>query len=290
MNPIKRYFNLLILLLFFSISPAWAAAHFYGADINDAKWSASGNRLECQLSQFIPGYGKAAFKRRALKSMEFQILANYKPRKPDQALVFISPPIWKRYDNRQVLGRVPLQTSEAAIVVPEDWAYKVALELREGMEAAWSHADWADGKDIVTAKVLPIHFEAAWRDFQRCGQNLINYGFSDVKYSAFYYSKKGTTLNSKDKKYLDKLAEYVLLDTDFEYIQIKSHTDSRGVRGRNLAMSKRRANMVKKYLVKKGVSSKRFVILAKGEKKPKFNNRTKSGRAKNRRVEVRLVK
>ena len=90
--------------------------------------------------------------------------------------------------------------------------------------------------------------------------------------------------------FLNRLAEYVSLDRDFQYIKINSHTDSRGIRGRNLSVSKKRANMIKNYLVKKGVSSKRFVIVARGEKKPKYNNRTQSGRAKNRRIEIRLVK
>lgn len=97
-------------------------------------------------------------------------------------------------------------------------------------------------------------------------------------------------LDFKERARLDKLAEYVSLDTDYQYIKINSHTDSRGVRGKNLAISKKRANVVKKYLVNKGVNPKRFIIVAKGEKKPRYNNRTQSGRAKNRRIEIRLVK
>jgi outer membrane protein OmpA-like peptidoglycan-associated protein len=97
-------------------------------------------------------------------------------------------------------------------------------------------------------------------------------------------------LGAEDKAYLNKLAEYVSLDSNYQHIRINSHTDSRGVRRLNLATSKKRANMVKDYLIKKGVNGKRFVILARGEKKPKYNNRTASGRAKNRRVEIRLVK
>ena len=273
-----------------SFSTAWAGSQFYGAAIENAKWRSSGTRLECRLSQVIPGYGKATFKQRALKSMEFRVSSNYKPRKSGQALVFINPPIWKRHANRKVLGRVPLTTETDAIVVPEDLAYRMALELREGMEAVWTHGDFADGQDIVTAKVMPLSFEPAWRDFQACGSNLIDYGYSDVRFSTLYFNKKSTYMTFKEKARLDKLAEYVSLDADYQYIKINSHTDSRGVRGKNLSISKKRANMVKNYLVKKGVNPKRFIIVAKGEKNPKYNNRTQTGRAKNRRVEIRLVK
>lgn len=286
----KSILSLISATFILSFSSVWAGSQFYGAAIADAKWRSSGTRLECRLSQVIPGYGKASFNHRALKSMEFRVSSNYKPRKSGQALVFINPPIWKRHANRKVLGRVPLSTKTDAIVVPEDWAYRMALELREGMEAVWTHGDFSDGQDIVTAKVMPISFESAWRDFQLCGDNLIDYGYSDVRFSTFYFGKKSMYLDFKERARLDKLAEYVSLDTDYQYIKINSHTDSRGVRGKNLAISKKRANVVKKYLVNKGVNPKRFIIVAKGEKKPRYNNRTQSGRAKNRRIEIRLVK
>ena len=286
---VNRHF-LVVCSLFWLSSAVHAGSQFYGATIDQAKWRTSGNRLECRLSQDIPGYGEAIFKHRALNSLEFRVSSDYQPREPSQAILFANPPVWKRYANRTMLGRIPIGVDKDIIVVPEDWAYRMALELREGMEAVWTHADFADGKDIISAKVLPILFEDAWRDFQRCGTNLIDYSYDDVRSSVFYFSKKGMRLSAEDKAYLNKLAEYVSLDTNYQHIQINSHTDSRGVRRLNLATSQKRANMVKDYLIKKGVSAKRFVIVARGEKKPKYNNRTASGRAKNRRVEVSLVK
>jgi outer membrane protein OmpA-like peptidoglycan-associated protein len=290
MTAKKKVSYVITVYLVMLLSPAWAGSQFYGASIDVAKWRSSGNRLECRLSQNIPGYGKATFKHRALHAMEFRVSSNYMPRETSQALVFVNPPNWMRYGNQKLLGRVPLNAQKDAIVVPEDWAYRMALELREGMEAVWTHADLADGHDLVTVKVLPIRFETAWRDFQQCGEHLIDYSYEDVRSSVFYFAKKSLRLSRKEKTYLNKLAEYVSLDPDFQYIQINSHTDSRGVRGKNLSISRKRANLVKNYLINKGVSPKRFVIVARGEKKPKYNNRTKEGRAKNRRVEVSLVK
>ena len=286
----KTLFGVITACSMVLLSPVWAGYQFYGDSLNASQWKVSGNRLECRLSQTIAGYGKATFKHRSLESMEFRVSSNDIPRKPAQALVYVKPTDWKRYADKKILGRVSINTKKDIFVVPEDWAYRMALELREGMEAVWSHSDWADGEDIVTAKVSPIKFEPAWRDFRECGNNLIDYGYKDIRFSTFYFAKKSMRLNFDEKAKLDKLAEYVSLDSDFQYIKINSHTDSRGVRGKNLAISKRRANMIKNYLVDKGVNQKHFVIVARGEKKPKYNNRTRSGRAKNRRVEIRLVK
>lgn len=282
--------SIFVTILVVFLSPVMAGSQFYGVEMDQSNWLSSGNRIECRLTQNIPGYGKAAFSHRSLKSMEFRVTSNYPARKNAQALLYIQPTIWKRFSHRKVLGRVPLTTLADAIVVPEDWAYRMVLELREGMEAVWTHTDFADGSDIVTVKVSPLHFEPAWRDFLACSGNLIDYGYKDVRYSIYYFKKKSMHLTLKEKARLDKLAEYVLLDTEYQYIKINSHTDSRGVRGKNLAISKKRAYMVKKYLVKQGVNPKQFIIVARGEKKPKYNNRTRVGRAKNRRIEVRLVK
>lgn len=290
----KKYINLtgfiaLCSLLF--LSPlAWAGYQFYATDLDDAKWVTNGNRLECRLNQIVPGYGKATFRQRALHAMDFTISTLHVPRLSGQAMIFIRSPSWKGFTKKIVLGRVPVSAQKQVITVPQDWAYRIAMELREGMEAVWTHPDWADAEDLVIAKVLPLYFEKAWRDFQQCGTRLIDYGYSDVRLFKFYFSKKSMHLTSRERANLDKIAEYASLDPSIRYIKINSHTDSRGIRRINLAVSQKRANMIKKYLVKKGVDSSRFVIVATGEKKPKYNNRTKSGRAKNRRVEVRLVK
>jgi len=276
-------------LALFSL-PVSAGSQFYGANIDSAKWRTSGNRLECRLTQDIPGYGKAMFKHRALQAMEFRVSANIYPRKASQAVLFVRPPNWKRFANRKVLGRVAVNVQKDVIVVPRDWAHRLAFELAEGMETVWTHADWADGQDLITAKVLPLRFVPAWQDFQQCGENLINYGYNDVRFSSFYFTKNSMRLSATEKAKLNKLAEYVSLDQDFQHIKISSYTDSRGLRKINKAVSRKRANMVKNYLVKQGVSPKRFVIIAQGEVKPKYNNRTASGRAKNRRVEISLVK
>lgn len=70
-------------------------------------------------------------------------------------------------------------------------------------------------------------------------------------------------------------------------VQIDGHTDSIGSPGYNMALSERRANAVKQYLVRKGVDAKRIETQAYGLTKPIATNSTDAGRALNRRAEVR---
>ena len=57
----------------------------------------------------------------------------------------------------------------------------------------------------------------------------------------------------------------------------------------NQRLSVRRAEAVKAYLVSKGIERNRVYTEGKGEKQPVADNRTKEGRAKNRRVEIEVV-
>jgi OOP family OmpA-OmpF porin len=80
-----------------------------------------------------------------------------------------------------------------------------------------------------------------------------------------------------------------LAGVNLEVIVAVGHTDSIGTEAYNLALSARRANAVKQYLVSKGIEANRIYTEGKGESQPVADNRTAEGRAKNRRVEIEVI-
>jgi outer membrane protein OmpA-like peptidoglycan-associated protein len=72
-------------------------------------------------------------------------------------------------------------------------------------------------------------------------------------------------------------------------IEVYGHTDNTGDPGRNVALSKSRAEAVKAWLISQGVDRDRFIkVDGYGQDKPIASNETDTGRAKNRRVEIQL--
>jgi OmpA-OmpF porin, OOP family len=67
------------------------------------------------------------------------------------------------------------------------------------------------------------------------------------------------------------------------------HADSVGSDAYNQRLSVRRAESVKAYLVSKGIEANRVYTEGKGEKQPVADNKTRDGRAKNRRVEIEVI-
>lgn len=87
---------------------------------------------------------------------------------------------------------------------------------------------------------------------------------------------------------LDKV--YTLLTENAEIkVEISGHTDSSGSLALNQKLSENRAKSVVDYLVKKGIPSDRFTFKGYGPSVPIAKNDTREGRAKNRRVEFKIL-
>lgn len=76
---------------------------------------------------------------------------------------------------------------------------------------------------------------------------------------------------------------------NLEVIIAVGHTDSIGAAAYNERLALRRANAVKAYIQSKGIEPNRIYVEGKGEKQPVADNKTREGRAKNRRVEIEVV-
>ncbi len=97
-----------------------------------------------------------------------------------------------------------------------------------------------------------------------------------------------SVVKPEGKSKLDDLAQKVKA-INLEVVIAIGHTDSIGSDAYNQKLSVRRAESVKAYLVSKGVEPNRIYTEGKGEKQPVASNKTKEGRAKNRRVEIEVI-
>ncbi len=88
-------------------------------------------------------------------------------------------------------------------------------------------------------------------------------------------------------KDLDNLAS--ILKSEFNLkAEIQGHTDNTGNVDKNKALSQKRADAVKKYLIEKGIEQTRLTAIGYGQEIPLQDNKTVSGRNANRRVEFKL--
>ncbi len=101
-----------------------------------------------------------------------------------------------------------------------------------------------------------------------------------------------TNSNKVDAEGTAKVAAFAnfLKDSTAYKASIVGHTDSTASDAYNQKLSEKRAEMVKNMLIKDGVAAERLTSEGMGEKMPVASNKTKAGRAENRRIEVELCK
>jgi len=72
-------------------------------------------------------------------------------------------------------------------------------------------------------------------------------------------------------------------------VEISGHTDDVGSSTFNLESSKKRAQAVADYLMKKDISANRIIVVGYGDTQPIVDNTAEDSRAKNRRIEFRII-
>ncbi len=101
-----------------------------------------------------------------------------------------------------------------------------------------------------------------------------------------HFATNKATLTRESFVILDEVAASLIAHPEVKQIEIGGHTDATGSRRHNRELSIRRAISVKNYLVSKGVAASRLVSRGYGPDRPIATNRTRAGRAQNRRVEL----
>ena len=104
-----------------------------------------------------------------------------------------------------------------------------------------------------------------------------------------HFAYKSYKLTPNSIKLLKPIVNYLKFHPNTK-VRVEGHTDSIASRKYNLLLSKKRANSVKKALVKMGISPNRIYTVGYGEDRPIATNKTSKGRALNRRVDFIIIR
>ena len=154
-----------------------------------------------------------------------------------------------------------------------NWTKEIAIPKCEG---------WAEPKPevkpapVVVAKPKPVVVAPVVKDD------------APATFRGFFDTNKAE-LKEAAFAPLNNYVEYLNRNTD-KQVNVVGHTDSTGSAAYNQQLSEKRAEAVKSYLTAKDVQSDRITTQGAGESQPITNNKTKEGRAQNRRVEIEILK
>ena len=103
------------------------------------------------------------------------------------------------------------------------------------------------------------------------------------------FARGSADLDAASEPVLMQVAQVLHDHPEIVRIAVDGHTDPRGTDRANLALSRRRAIAVVRWLVSRGVDERRLEARGFGARRPVADNKTPEGQAKNRRVEFLIL-
>lgn len=130
-----------------------------------------------------------------------------------------------------------------------------------------------------TGKYREVHLNIPLEKIEKGASVVIN---------NIFFKPNSAALSRDSRLALDRLAK--LLKKHYRLaLEIRGHTDDIGPEKRNMQLSLKRAESVRRYLMKKGISGVRLKAIGFGETKPLVKNNSAKNRAKNRRIEFKVI-
>ncbi len=291
--PLRAYVCLFCIVFGFaptSIANVAVPSITYATRIHDVIWSFEGSKFSCQITHNINDFGTAVFERQAGLPTQF-ILQSQNPRmKTGKADLFSQPPSWLSHEPSQKIALVEVKHGQTPIKLKRKISERMLAELQKGMDLHVVRQPWYGDSQSLKIIIPSVAFRKTYSDYLSCLGSLLPVNFSQVERRSLNYSNGDEDITNKVKSYLDKVALYIKEDASVKAIYIDGHTDSVGIRNDNLLKSKERTQRVVDYLLASGVPESLIVARWHGERYQIATNQTKSGRAKNRRVTLRLSK
>ena len=180
-------------------------------------------------------------------------------------------------------GRQVAEAQTAEAVQQKDAAVQEATTARETATRAQAEADAIRKKAEAEVNRLQQALGQIAETRRTALGLVMNLGGDHLK---FEFDK--ADLRPEDKELLARIAGIILTSHDYT-ISVNGHTDDVGSDAYNRALSERRAQAVRDYLVKAGLPSGILTVEGHGKSLPLVKGTSDAARAKNRRVELGLV-
>jgi outer membrane protein OmpA-like peptidoglycan-associated protein len=178
----------------------------------------------------------------------------------------------KVYYKNQTVDELIVASSGEAVLLRKGDQYQVVAGSEEGFFfSSTTIIAGADGATSGELKIIPLVENAL------------------LTLDNIIFETNSADLRPSSTFELDMIVELMKVNPKLT-IEISAHTDDVGDENHNQILSNKRAYTSLEYLTKKGISKGRLVPNGVGEKKPLVSNDTEDGRAKNRRVELRILK
>ena len=273
---------------------AGARAQMYSSELASAEWKPVATPFACSLTHSIPNFGKAVLAHKAGGAETLIVETQGKVSFPlGPTGMETLPPVWRNDILPKALGSFMAVAGNQPISLNAVQIAAVVGELNRGTRVMFTSQpvrplNSSQGLLVMRVVLEARNFPAGYKSYQQCEKNLIPYTFAQVARTTLNFDENAETLNAGQKLELAKVGRYVLADANVVGVFVDGHSDNTGAPETSEARSRVQAEAVSAALVAQGVSADKITTRWHGDKFPIADNAVSAGRAKNRRVTVRL--
>ena len=235
------------------------------------------------LSGYVPGEAvktgnvdQAGLKFGSVPITDEQQLAAGAPRGFEAAVSVGLQSISRLEDSSAAISGTDLVVKGVAL--SEDARDDIALKVKNGLPPGWA------GTSEITVKPAPEADPAQELTAVSCQQELSEL----LAANTVLFETAKAVIREDSFGLLDQIS-YTARACGDARIEVSGHTDSDGSDASNQTLSEARARAVVDYMTAAGVEAERLTAVGYGESRPVADNGTAEGKAKNRRIELRVI-
>lgn len=260
----------------------------YQTPTDGVSWDVEGDKFYCRLTHSVKTFGRAVFEREAGEVMIFRLESMSPRMMTGQSYLYTRPHPWSDVKAPKLLAKIDTQEGYLPIKLKRTLSERMLAELQKGYKLIFRRQPWYGDSQTIQVTLPSIAFFEPYDRFTACIENLLPVNFKQIEKSRLYYEDEDDELTVVARERLDTILAYAKEDPSIKTFYLDGHTDSQGMREENLIKSQRRTEKVMDYLIENGIERQRIVARWHGERYQVATNRSPQGRARNRRVTVRL--
>ena len=282
-----RMLSVITLLCIWLPLPAAQPLQFAGG-LDSTEWTLSGSVFECRFAQQIPDYGRGVFYHQAGEDVYFQLETTRNLMDYSQAQVSILPPYWQPSGKTEFLGTSKISRQQPVLSLDHERTNRFLHALMEGKWPTISHKAYYDDERFVQIQLSSLAFDDFYLDYLECVKQLLPVNFDQVARSKVFFGEGEKDIDKPDMEVLDTIIFYMKNDPRVFAAYLDGHSDNQGRRYDQRQISKARVEDVERYFIKQGIDPEMITTRFHGGRYPVASNKSRKGRAENRRVTIRL--
>ncbi len=265
-------------------------AEQFQAPLTDTRWQVTETPILCTLSQPIADFGEAKFEQRSGGQLTLVFTTKSYPAKQGDLNFEIAEAPWQNVEQRSLMTAISTSKGQTQFILSAPFANQALTQIQQGRFPTLRYQS-QNIPDEINVLLSTVHLADSLPTFQKCLEKLPSYGFKDINKLTVYFSSELSKLTPQAEQALTKLADYVKMDNTVKKVTISGHTDNRGRKRLNEALSESRAIAIKSFLVKQCQIAESLIMTSFHlEWEPISNNNSSTGRALNRRAEVEVFR